>query len=177
MPTRERRLFDAIEGGRVSEVTAILDDNPGLINVVGSESKRVNDKTPLMYALQCGAVHLARELILRGADVCARMPAGPRASVLQLAVMFAGLREEQHNRMLALMGELIDQGAEPSDAIWTACSVYSDRFPWRVRTIELLLARGADPDRVVGNSGNTTRELVRINAAKFSAEVLRLFES
>jgi hypothetical protein len=177
MPTRKRRLFEAIEAGRFSEVIAILDDEPGLIDALGSENARVRDKTPLMYALQCRALRLARELIQRGANVRARMPTGPRSSVLQLAVKFAGPREEDHARMLSLVGELIDRGADPTDAIWSACSAYAPRFSWRARMIALLLSRGGDPDRLVGNSGNTTRELVRINAARFSAEVLRLFES
>ena len=86
MPSRKRRLFDAIEAGRLSEVIAILDDQPGLIESVGTESARVRDKTPLMYALQCRALRLARELIQRGANVRARMPGGPRSSVVQLAV-------------------------------------------------------------------------------------------
>ena len=78
--------------------------------------------------------------------------------------------------MLLLVGELIDRGADPTDAIWAACSEYHHRHPWRARMIELLLARGADPDRPLGGSGNTTRELIRINAARFPAEVLDLFE-
>ena len=125
--------------------------------------------------MQCRTLGIARELIRRGADVRTRMPAGPGSSVLQLAVTFAGPREVDHARMMKLVGELIDRGADPTDAIWAACHVYHSSFPWRIQMIELLLARGADPDRAVGTSGNTTRELMRVNAKKFPPEVLRPF--
>lgn len=41
--------------------------------------------------------------------------------------------------------------------------------------IRLLLEHGADPDQKLGKSGDTVRELVEINANRFTPAVLELF--
>lgn len=167
------KLFKAIEAGDVTIVTAQLDADPAVIDVQGEGSPVWRDKTPLMFAIQCGHHYIARQLIRRGADVGARMSGGPRSAVIALAVRSV-IPQQGMQDVVRLVGDLIDAGADPNDALWPALSAYNKAWD-RPEVIELLLQRGADPDRPVGNSGNTVRELVAINAGRYSARVLSLF--
>ena len=173
MPSRSRRLFDAIEAGAVSTVRAILDATPDALESIGDESRNRRDKTPLMYALQCGHLALAGELVDRGADIRARMAGGPRSSVISLAVRFV-VAGRDNRAMVGFVERLIDAGADPQDALYPACHAYHKAFD-QPELIELLLRRGADPDREVGTSGSTVRGLVKVNAQRYSARVLALF--
>jgi ankyrin repeat protein len=167
-----RRFFDAIEAGAVTAVVAMLDQAPSLVDASGDGNANMRDKTPLMYALQCNHFGLARLLIQRGADVGARMTGGPRSSVIALAVRFV-IAGRPNADMVRMVGELIDAGADPSDALWPACHAYDKHFD-QPELIELLLARGADPDRLLAD-GSTARGLVKVNAALYSPHVLGLF--
>lgn len=168
-----RRLFDAIQDGASSRVRAILDERPEAIEALGDGNEMRLDKTPLMWALQCNKLGLAKMLVERGADVRARMPAGPRSSVLGLAVRFV-IADRDPAPNLRIIETLIDAGADPNDGLWPALHAYHQKFD-RTEIIELLLQRGADPDLLAGNSGSTVRELVRINAKRYSDRALALF--
>ncbi len=76
--------------------------------------------------------------------------------------------------MVQFVSELIDAGADPDDALWGACHAYSKATD-QPEMIELLLQRGANPEKQVGNSGSTVRKLVEVNASRFSPHVLALF--
>ena len=101
------------------------------------------------------------------------MPGGPGSSVIQLAVRFV-VPGKSNREMVDFVGELIDAGADPSDALWSACHAYHKKLD-QPELIELLLQRGADPDQQVGDTGSTVRQLVAINAALYSPRVLKLF--
>ncbi|MCX5743497.1 MAG: ankyrin repeat domain-containing protein [Proteobacteria bacterium] len=173
MPSKNRRLFDAIEAGAVSMVWELLDADPSALEAYGAEQPNRLDKTPLMYALQCGHLRLAGELIDRGADVRARMAGGPRSSVVALAVRFV-IPGRDLRPMVAVVERLLDGGADPDDALYPACHAYHKAFD-QPELIELLLRRGANPERVVGETGSTVRRLVEINARRYSPRVLALF--
>jgi hypothetical protein len=78
--------------------------------------------------------------------------------------------------MLSLIGEVIDAGADPTDALWPACHAYQRAFPWRAEMIAFLLARGADPDRPLP-SGESVRTLVHQNAQRLSPPILAMFSA
>jgi hypothetical protein len=166
------RLFEAIEAGELTAVTAMLDQDPSLVEANGEANANVRDKTPLMYALQCHRFGLARLLIQRGADVRARIAGGPRSSVIALAMRFV-IAGRPNDEIVQIVGELIDAGADPNEALWPACHAYVKRFD-QPELIELLLARGADPDRALAD-GSTVRGLMKVNASLYSPRVLRLF--
>lgn len=172
-PSRITRLFDAIEAGTTSRVTALLDETPELLEASGHNNANRRDKTPLMWALQCHGFGLARTLIQRGANVNARMTGGPRMLVIAQAVRYS-IMGRPNNDLVAIIGELIDAGADPTDALWPACHVYVKKYD-QAEVIELLLARGADPDRAVREGGESCRRLVEINATLYSPRVLQLF--
>lgn len=167
------RLFKAIQAGDVTTVTALLDADPATVDAFGEGSAAYRDKTPLMFALQCGRHHIARQLIRHGADVGARMPGGPRSTVIAVAVASV-IPQQGLKDAVRIVGDLLDAGADPNDGLWPALSSYNKAWD-QPELIALLLERGADPDRPVGNSGNTVRELVAINAGRYSSRVLSLF--
>jgi hypothetical protein len=101
------------------------------------------------------------------------MAGGPRSSVISLAVGFV-IPGRDIRPMAALVERLIDAGADPNDALYPACHAYNRAFD-QPELIECLLRRGADPDRVVGETGATVRRLVEVNAARYSGHVLELF--
>lgn len=170
---RADRLLTAIEDGKLSMVRALLDETPELLEARGAAPARRKDKTPLMVALQCGARATARELIARGADVRARLPDGG-ASVIALAARFAGPSEAAHDATLPLISELIDRGADPTDALWPALHAYQRARPWRARLVLLLVARGANRDHVLPSG--SVRALVEINRRLYPPEILALFD-
>lgn len=169
--TRIEALFQAIEAGAVSSVTAMLDAEPAAIDVFGDGNRLYRDKTPLMYALQCNHFHLAGLLLARGANAKAHMRDEPMSTVIALAVRFV-VAGNSNRDMVVFVGKLIDAGADPSDALWPALHAYHRKFD-QPELIELLLQRGADPDRAIGTS--TVRALVQVNASLYSRRVLELF--
>lgn len=172
-PHRIEELFKAIEAGAVSRVVGILEETPCALEAIGHHHASCRDKTPLMYALQCQKFTLVNLLIDRGADVRARMVGGPQSSVISLAARF--VRGGVPSRdLLHAVGRLIDGGANPSEGLWPALHAHRTS-PHPPELIALLLARGADPDTKAGNSGNTVRELVAINARLYTSDVLALF--
>lgn len=170
---RVDRLLTAIEDGKLSIVRALLDETPELLEARGTAPARRKDKTPLMVALQCGARATARELLVRGADVRARLPDG--ASVIALAARFAGPSEAAQGAMLPLISELIDRGADPTDALWPALHAYHHAHPWRARLVLLLVERGANRDHVLPSG--SVRALVEINRRLYPPEILALFDA
>jgi hypothetical protein len=89
-------------------------------------------------------------------------------------MQFAYCDVDEHDEWLRLATRLLDEGADPNTGLWPALHAVGGIVN-RADLIHLALDRGADPDRQVGNSGNTVRELVRINAHLYSSEVLALF--
>ena len=166
-------LFEAIENGRRQTVEASLDAKPRRIEAIGTHKAGCRDKTPLMYALQCQRFGIARMLLRRGANASARMSGGPGSTVISLAVRFV-IQGRDPTPVLEMIDALIDAGADPTDGLWPAIRTYHKHWD-ETRLIERILERGADPDQLVGNSGNTARELVRINASLYSDRLLALF--
>lgn len=171
--TTKKRLFSAIQNGDLASLHAILDVNADAMETVGEHNRLVRDKTPLMFALQCANFGLANALLDRGAKASAVMAGGPRSSVLGLCVYFAYCDKSQHDDWMRLATRLLDEGADPTSALWPALHSFGGLVK-RADLIRLLLDRGADPDRKVGNSDNTVRELVEINRRLYTDEVLEL---
>lgn len=170
-----KRLFKAIEDDDRATLTELLDSNPDALEILGEHNRFVRDKTPLMYAIQCFNIELADFLLDRGADACAVMPAGPCDTVLQMCVERAYCNAETHDEWIDLTVRLLDAGADASGALWRALHSFGGIVD-RPDVIRLLLERGADPDQMVGNSGNTARELVQVNAHNYTPTVLDLFD-
>jgi hypothetical protein len=172
--TTTKRLFSAIQDSDQASVFAILRDNPDAMETVGEHNRNVRDKTPLMFAMQCRNLRLAHALLDRGASAKAVMPAGPCSSVLALCVEFAYYDDVQHDEWIRLATRLLDQGAEATSGLWPALFGFG-AIVKRADLIRLLLERGADADRQLGDSGNTVRQLVEVNKQLYTDEVLRLF--
>jgi ankyrin repeat protein len=166
-----KRLFKAIEDGDWSTVEAILDKNPDDVDVHGISNRLCRDKTPLMYAMQCENFEFARRFIDRGANVCARMPDGPKMSVSALAAKFGHGLNPRHQVWIEFASELIMKGANPTDALWTALAAYDVRND-KSGMIRLLVDAGADLDSTI--PAGRIRELVKINKQLYSDEVLEL---
>ena len=172
--TTTKRMFEAIQAGDIRTLNQILDAETAALETVGEHNRNVRDKTPLMFAMQCRNLRLAHALLDRGANAAAEMPDGPRYSVLSLCMQFAYCDSVGHDEWIRLATRLIDKGADPNSGLWPALHGFGGIVA-RADLIRLALERGADPDRQLGNSGNTLRELVVINRHLFSAEVLSLF--
>ena len=171
-----KSLFKAIESDDANTVESILDADPDALESVGQHNPLVRDKTPLMYAMQCRNFRLANALLDRGANAAAVMPAGPGASALALCLQFAYSDSAAFSRWVRLATRLLDDGADPNTGMWAALHGYG-RVARRVELIRLMLDRGADPDRRVGNTSSTVRELVAHNRERYPAEVLAWFHS
>lgn len=169
-----KRMFEAIQAGDTRTLNQILDAETEALETVGEHNRNVRDKTPLMFAMQCRKLRIAHELIDRGANAAAEMAGGPRSSALSLCIQFAYDDAENHDEWISLATRLIDKGADPNTGLWPALHGFGGIVA-RVDLIRLALKRGADPDRQLGDSGNTIRELVVVNRHLYSAEVLSLF--
>lgn len=172
--TTIKRMFKAIEDGAQETLREILDANPPALETVGFHNRLVRDKTPLMFAMQCHKFSLVHWLIDRGANASAVMPGGPKSSTLGLCAYFAYCDRQNHDEWIKIATRLLDQGADPNAGLWPALHGFG-RLVNRADLIKLLLDRGADPDRKVGNCANTVRELVAVNRRLYSSEVLALF--
>jgi hypothetical protein len=172
--TTEEKMFNAIQEGDFATLSQILYDEPHALEVLGEHNPYVRDKTPLMFAMQCQRLQLAHELLDLGANAAAEMPAGPRDSALSLCITYACSDSTRHDEWIRLATHLIDKGADPNSGLWPALHGFGGPVK-RADLIRLVLERGADPDRQLGNSGNTIRELVKINRHLYSSEVLALF--
>jgi hypothetical protein len=169
-----KRMFNAVQEKDLATLYAILHENPEGMETVGEHNRNVRDKTPLMFAMQCWNIGLANALLDRGAKASAVMAGGPCMSALALCVMFAYCDADQHNDWIRLATRLIDEGADPTSALWQALNGVG-RIVKRVDLIRLLLDRGANADQEVGTTGSTARELVAINRHLYTDEVLKLF--
>ncbi len=143
-------LFSAVGLNKREEVARILDMHPGEIDVYGISNLNCRDKTPLMYAMQCGHFDLVYWLLERGASVTARMSGGPGYSVIVLAARLGHPMAADFSRFLELTEELIRRGADPSDALPTAVGQYQNFGDNPERMIRLLLQHGADPSTRIG---------------------------
>ena len=83
-----KKLFVAIEKHDHESVLGIISKETEALEVTGQHNANCRDKTPLMYAMQCEDFGLSEKLIDLGANVSAKMAAGPESSVIQLAVKF-----------------------------------------------------------------------------------------
>jgi ankyrin repeat protein len=171
--TDNKRLFKAIEDGDVVTIDSILSKNPGEIDVLGCDNSLYRDKTPLMYAMQCGRFDLARTFLDLGADVRARMGGGgPKTGVLALAMIFGHPRSPDYEHFLEFSRELIRRGAEPSEALMSALASYS-KSDDRSEMIEMLLENGASLDHRRAD-GMSVREIVAATSRRYSARILQL---
>ena len=127
-----------------------------------------------MFAMQCEDFELSERLIELGANVSAKMAAGPESSVIQLAVKFGHGLNPNFDKWLNFTKMLIQKGANPSDALWPACHAYN-KVADKPEIISLLLQSGASPQIEVGNTGSTVKELVEVNSQLYSNRVLSLF--
>lgn len=169
--SENKKLFKAIEDGDWSTIEGLLDNNPGDVDVYGISNRLCRDKTPLMYSMQCENFEFARRFIARGADVCAKMAGGPRMSVLALAAKFGHGLNPKYDMWVELAAELIEMGADPTDAIWPALAAY-DRRNDKQAMIRLFIKAGADLDSEV--PAGTIRDLVKVNEHLYSDDVLEL---
>lgn len=166
-----KKLFKAIETGDWDTIEAILEKNPGEVDVYGISNRNCRDKTPLMYSMQCANFELAKRFIARGADVCAKMAEGPKMSVLSLAAKFGHGLNPQHEKWIEFATFLIEKGANPTEALWSALAAY-DLKTDKSGMIRLLIDAGADLDGEI--PGGRIREIVKINEQLFSDEVLEM---
>ena len=169
-----KRMFQAIENDKLDELQTILDANPGALEALGEHNRLVRDKTPLMFAMQCRNFRIANHLLDIGANAAAKMPDGPRSTALSLCTKFAFSDSARHDDWVALVGRLIDQGANPTSSLWPALHSFG-RIVDRTDIIQLLLDRGANPDETVGSSGSTARQLVAVNRKLYPPGLLALF--
>jgi ankyrin repeat protein len=169
-----KKLFVAIEKRDHEMVLVILAKDKEALEIVGQHNAKCRDKTPLMYAMQCEDFELAQKLMDMGANVNAKMPAGPQSSVLQLAVKFGHGLNPNFDKWLGFTKTLIEQGANPSEALWSACHAYS-KVADKPELISLLIKNGASLESEVGNTGSTVKELVEVNSQLYSSRVLSLF--
>ena len=172
--TTTKALFNAIQEGDTQTLRQILAAEPEALEAVGEHSRNVRDKTPLMFAMQCRELRIADELLDHGANAAAEMAGGPGSSALSLCMQFAYCDATDHDEWIRLAKRLIEKGADPNTGLWPALHGFG-RIVARTDLIRLALESGADPDRQLGDSGNTVRERVKINRHLFSAEVLGLF--
>lgn len=173
--TTTKKLFQAIEVNDRQVIDEILDEHQDALKVVGFHNRLVRDKTPLMFAMQCVNTELAGYFLDRGADASAIMPGGPKSSTLAVCMTFAHAGMTPFDDWIQLTNRLLDQGADPSTAIWAAIASYRGRTK-RIDLIELLYRRGADIDGPFLESGTSVRELVKINKDKQLPELLALFD-
>ena len=176
-----KRLFVAIEEDDPETLGDVLDAHPEALETVGEHNRLVRDKTPLMYALQNRNLPLAGHLLDRGADATAIMPGGPMSCVLSLAVKFAYSDPDLFPNWIPFVERLLDEGAGPTDGLWTSVARHGDNGNTRLDLIRLLLDRGGNPDRrpnLVSPTAtqSTIRTLVKINRAKHPPELLAMFD-
>ncbi len=62
-------IFKAIEDSDLSQVKAIIEDNPELVNVIASGNKKIEGKSPLQYAIDTDNCEIAHHLLDQGADI------------------------------------------------------------------------------------------------------------
>lgn len=169
-----KKLFVAIEKHDHKSVLEIINKDNEALEVTGQHNANCRDKTPLMFAMQCEDFELSESLIDLGANVSAKMAAGPESSVIQLAVKFGHGLNPNFDKWLDFTEKLIQHGANPSDALWPACHAYN-KVADKHEIISLLLQNGASPEREVGNTSSTVKELVKVNSRLYSNRVLSLF--
>lgn len=172
--TEIKKLFVAIEKHDHNVVLGILAKDKDALEIVGQHNANCRDKTPLMFAMQCEDFELAEELIELGANVNAKMPAGPESSVIQLAVKFGHGLNPNFDKWLGFTKVLLKHGANPSEALWPACHAYN-KVADKPEIISLLLNNGASLEAEVGNTGSTVKELVKVNAQLYSSRTLAVF--
>ena len=172
--TEIKKLFIAIEKHDHDVVLGILAKDMDALEIVGQHNANCRDKTPLMFAMQCEDFELAEKLIELGANVNAKMPAGPESSVIQLAVKFGHGLNPYFDKWLGFIKVLLEHGANPSEALWPACHAYN-KVADKPEIISLLLNNGASLESKVGNTGSTVKELVKVNSQLYSSRALTLF--
>lgn len=163
----------AIQDRKLHEVITILDGNPDSLETVGFSNANCRDKTPLMYALQCGFFELVDLLIERGADIHAKMSAGPRFSVLDLVAKFGHPSSFQYEEFLSVAKKLLALGANVDGALDIA--IFSANFTDpRTDMIELLLESGGSLD--YETPAGKTCELIEESRGIFDEKVLALID-
>lgn len=170
-----KRLFQSIETKDRQAIDEILDKHADALEVVGFHNRNVRDKTPLMYAIQCCNVELSNYLLDRGAEANAVMPGGPESSVLALCMIVAHSPAGSFDDWIQLTNRLLDLGADPTSAIWTATAHYKG-FLKKIDLVELLYRRGANIDKPFLETGESVREVVAFNKSLHLPELLALFE-
>ena len=166
-----KRLFNAIEGNDWPTIDTILQKYPSEIDAYGIHNRLCRDKTPLMYAMQCENFALARRFIDLGAAVCAKMAGGPGMSVLALAAKFGHGLNPNHGEWVAFASELIQRGADPTEALWPALAAYDIRNG-KSDMVKLLIDAGADLDSEI--PAGRIRDLVKVNEHLFADDVLTM---
>ena len=96
-------------------------------------------------------------------------------SALALCMKFAHYGLSSLDVWMQLAQRLLDQGADPTSAIWPAIASYRGSVD-RIDLIELLYQRGADIDSPFLDSGESVRDLVKINSRIQLPELLELFD-
>ena len=143
---RASNIFELIKAELDERVFDLISESRDTVNSWGEGDPYFLDKTPLMFALQCGNENVAKRLVLAGADVNAKMPCSKKMSVLNFAV--------NAFRTVEIVELLLSKGANPNhyDAdgwspLKTAVRIASSNVPQRrdlgVNFVALLLESGA----------------------------------
>lgn len=151
----EKELFEAIRNGDAGAVTALLDEGPSLL------TSRLNDVTPILFAIYNGHAELAHLFLNRGAtlafgEACAL---GDTALALQMLKADPSLLDSYSEDGFPAVGlavffrhpdlarALIERGADVNAAARNALRVTPLHAAAAMRdsaTMQLLLDHGAD---------------------------------
>jgi hypothetical protein len=147
-------LFKKVSEGDIEFLTKVLEGNPEIVDVVGEGSSWYLDKTPLMYAFQCGKSDVCNLLIDCGADVNFVMPGGPKTPMCNWAATLAAMYGGAYPEFMKILKRILAMGADPNlceesfqrDAMHEAISQCQASNNGHYETVQVLLEAGADPD-------------------------------
>jgi ankyrin repeat protein len=147
----ELDVFEAAAVGDLERLRTLLDADPGLVNAWSPDEGQ-----PLHFAAYFGHLEAARLLLERGAEVETRAPGFNGVAPLNSA---AANDRKANEVCTALALLLLEHGADPhATQGGGATALHSAAMTHNAELVELLVARGADPDAAT-DDGRTPRTL------------------